>query len=313
MGDWCTVESDPGIFTELLEQVGVRGVQVEELYALDDAAARERPGAPVYGLIFLFHWRADLASRAARPAMLAPPPELFFAKQVIHNACATQAVLSVVLNRPEIDLGEELRNFRAFTGDFSPDLKGLTISNSERLRAVHNSFARAGGLVLEEDSEKSAKPATKDDDVYHFISYVPLAGRLYELDGLRDGPVDLGPCDQDAWTPAAAPAILERVEMYARSEIRFSLLALVPNPEPALRAGIADARRDLDAGADPHAAALRLTELQAALDAHLAKRSAWSEENECRKHNYLPFILKLLEILARKDAQDPDTATKVLH
>ena len=35
---WCTIESDPGIFTSLVETLGVSNVEFTELWSLDDEA-----------------------------------------------------------------------------------------------------------------------------------------------------------------------------------------------------------------------------------------------------------------------------------
>lgn len=95
----------------------------------------------IYGLIFLFKY---VKNSGYNPNVLSVYDEdLYFPKQVITNACATQAILGVLLNNDErINIGDEMREFKSFTNLMDPYMKGLSISNFEKIRIEHNKFAK---------------------------------------------------------------------------------------------------------------------------------------------------------------------------
>ena len=327
---WCTIESDPAVFTELMHEIGVRGVQMREMYTLD-----EIPDEKVYGLVFLFKYCPD--TKDDRPTEQ-DCQNVFFASQMIPNACATQAIISVLLNSPDVDIGDELTAFKAFTKEFPPDLRGLAITNSEAMRKAHNSFARPEPFVSVEQR------ATSDDDVYHFISYVPIDGKLYELDGLKAGPIYLGDIQGDNWLDVARPSIQQRIETYSTKEIRFNLMAITADRRERLlierdmvekernmtigkvqsRSGQLPLQAELDRIArstDEPAPIGEVAVDERTVDemiialAHLTARSARLQadllveeqraeqgriENIRRRHNYVPFIVNFLKILAQR-------------
>lgn len=63
--------------------------------------------------------------------------------QTVSNACASVALLNIVNNIPGVDLGEPLRQFKTFTENFTPALRGDAIGSFHFVKQVHNSFARS--------------------------------------------------------------------------------------------------------------------------------------------------------------------------
>ncbi|NXP21008.1 UCHL5 hydrolase, partial [Scytalopus superciliaris] len=257
---------------------GCRGAQVEEIWSLEPENFEKLK--PVHGLIFLFKWQPgeEPAGSVVQDSRL---DTIFFAKQVINNACATQAIVSVLLNcaHQDIHLGETLSEFKEFSQSFDAAMKGLALSNSEVIRQVHNSFAR------QQMFEFDAKSSAKEEDAFHFVSYVPVNGRLYELDGLREGPIDLGACNQDDWISAVRPVIEKRIQKQDLLEFFFVLLKEEPMDTDQSSNMLSSIQSEV-------------AKYQMLIEEENQKLKRYKIENIRRKHNYLPFIMELLKTLA---------------
>ncbi|RFU76948.1 ubiquitin carboxyl-terminal hydrolase l5 [Trichoderma arundinaceum] len=276
-GGWNTIESDAGVFTSLIENLGVKNVQFEELLTLDPSELLTLQ--PLYGVIFLFKYPTD------RPYATPDGPldgsfdhdaseSIFFAAQTIQNACATQALLSVLMNKTEdVDIGEQMKDFREFTMVLPPEFRGEALSNSDLIREVHNSFARSSPFA--DETQKTGEPS---EDVFHFIAYTPVNGTLYELDGLQPAPISHGPCTAEDFPLKVVDVLQRRVARYDATEIRFNLLAMC---------------RDLR---------IRAQEFgdEELLEREQRKRKDWLFENALRRHNFVGFAGEVLKKVVEK-------------
>jgi len=80
----------------------------------------------IHGLIFLFKCQEE-SSSSSFGEIIPNHPTLFFANQMISNACATQAILSILMNGDGIELGETLGEFKEFVSEFDAENKGESI------------------------------------------------------------------------------------------------------------------------------------------------------------------------------------------
>ncbi|CAH2355160.1 putative ubiquitin carboxyl-terminal hydrolase 2 [[Candida] railenensis] len=283
---WNTIHSDAGVFTELVEKLDISDIQFDDLYSIDKESLLE--SSPIYGVVFLFKYSKidrEYSGNGNRPLTGEYDVDyqehgIFFANQTIQNACATQAVLNVLLNKSDqVDLGEELGNFKSFVTGFDSELCGETISNSDLIRKVHNSFS-APSSIIDEDKQKPPRGYDdKNDGLFHFIGYLQTNGFIYELDGLKRYPIKHVPCSSDQEFCEKLPGVIrERIAKYGEEELRFSLLSITNNK-------------------------LKQYEESGEYDrfnSELMKRETWKRENELRKFDYTTLMIQLLKNVGKE-------------
>lgn len=143
--------------------------------------------------------------------------------------------MSILLNCPDQTLGPALSQLKCHVDGTDSETKGLAIGNCPQLAAAHNAHAvpRARRRLEKHNNVLPTVTGSRyTGEAFHFVSYLPINGRLYELDGLKPYPIDHGPILSDDWTENFRQVITDRLGIATGGEpyhdIRFALMAVVP-------------------------------------------------------------------------------------
>ncbi|CUS06939.1 unnamed protein product [Tuber aestivum] len=261
-GGWATTLNDAPIFEYIMRQVGCESVAVRELYSMEEDYLREEKSC--FGIIFLMPYNEHYETQAGEE-LANLPAGMWYSNQIADNACASYALLNILMNLDNVPLGTQLEGFREFTLGLLPPHRGQAVDGFKSIKNAHNSFCfryeiEEADLILYEeavgdsDSKSELKPrdnhkrkkakeseadvaqdqADQIDGPHHYIAYVQVGGCLWELDGLKQTPFKVGDCDNENFAVCVGSRMRELTSRCSDLSIDFGIFALEPAKAPQL-------------------------------------------------------------------------------
>eukprot|EP00965_Chrysotila_dentata_P260216 6213823-Pleurochrysis_carterae.AAC.4 len=170
---WIGLESNPEVMTQYAEELGVSSSWgFTDCFGFDADALSYVP-KPCVAAIFLYPFSLVEARKRAVGAQRGETnPRVWHMKQSVANACGAVAIMHAVMNNLD-RLGRSSRfldDFKDSTRSSSAEARGLAFAPA--VREIHSGIAARG--------QTDAPRPTADLD-FHFLSYVEVDNRLYEL------------------------------------------------------------------------------------------------------------------------------------
>ncbi|GMM32856.1 ubiquitin-specific protease [Saccharomycopsis crataegensis] len=231
------LESDPSIFTNLAHSLGVsQHIEFTDIYSLTDPDLTSFIPRPIKAIVLLFPIddafetlkKQEDSSRNAYEIPSNPQDEkIYWFPQRIKNACGLYALLHAVSNTATPG-----------NGGLVPDSKLATLLGKLQSTRDFDSRTLLIGQLEGEYTEAAQDGQTEapqpDDEVgLHFISFVYNAkdNHLYELDGRRNGPIDLGESGADGDLLEEA-SVVDKIQHYMeianeQNQLKFNLMGLI--------------------------------------------------------------------------------------
>lgn len=220
------LESNPEVFSEFGHKLGLSPLlSFTDIFSLDDPDLLAFLPRPMEGIILLFPV-TDTYEKFKDSEKVEPldNSEIVWLKQVVKNACGLYALLHLLLNLPEgfIVQNSAISNFRqSFINDNS-DPVSLVLNIAKQM---YSSFSQQG---------QTEAPQADEDVELHFVSFIKIENKIYELDGRRNGPILLDTTADSNNDILSNDSVAKRVKKYMSfvtddNALNFAMMGLAPS------------------------------------------------------------------------------------
>jgi len=228
---WFPLESNPELMNPYVEKLGFDTsiYSFVDVYSVESWALDMIP-QPVAAVIMLYPLseKQEEHRKDDNIVPISDATKVWFIKQRIGNACGTIGLLHSLLNVPEGLRGASLDS-TSWLGNFydecppalNPVIKAEKLESNDAIEKLHDK-------ATSDTSNQTSRGSIDDRLTTHFIALVHVDGRLLELDGRKDGPVDHGATSETALLKDSA-AVVQKFMARDPDEMRFTILALAPN------------------------------------------------------------------------------------
>jgi len=231
-------ENNPTVMSSLAHRLGLSpALSFHDAYSLTDPDLVAFLPRPASALLFTYPGTPSSEAHHAKVTQAEPdyagsgPNEpVMFYRQIINHACGLIGLLHCTTNGTATDFiqeGSDLDKLVKDTAQLKPAERAQFLHDSDMLEKAHAAAAETGDSTV---------PPLGEDPDHAFIAFVKAKdGHLYELEGRRKGPVDLGVLreDEDVLSDTALNLgplpFIKREEAAGSGDVRFSCTVLAPS------------------------------------------------------------------------------------
>ncbi|CAL3962998.1 unnamed protein product [Diplocarpon coronariae] len=234
---FTVLENNPSVMTPLAHSLGLSSLlSFHDVYSLTEPSLLSLIPRPVHALLVILPltptWNASrLAEDSCKPPYAGKGPDepVVWFKQTIGHACGSIGLLHCLVNGsalPYLSKGSIADNIRERAIPLGMDERAQMLYEDQAFEDAHAAVAELG-----DTRAPSAEEGHRLGQ--HFVAFVKVDGRLWELEGSRMGPLDRGWLgEEDVLSETGLELGLGRVVEMERAasrgdgDMRFSCIAL---------------------------------------------------------------------------------------